>query len=131
MFSSKVRSWLFFLAIILISINIWIWLAIRVQSQYQAPLPVPGSPPSSIHSQNSYQEAWIQYVDKGLVQVQVIDTKVIFIFRPTPKDIVRFVEGNIAAITFLCDQADTKCDPTKPDKMYANSVPVELLLARL
>lgn len=132
MFSSKVRSWLLLLAIILAFANIWVWLAIKIHNQKQVLPPLPSSPPSSINSENGYQEAWIQFVEKGIVQVQAIDTKVVFIFRPKPNDIGKFITGHIATLNFICDKKiEPNCDPSRPDKLYVNSVPVELLLIRV
>jgi len=80
-----------------------------------------------IHDQG-YENSSIQSIENGLVTVWTVDTKSIIVFRLRQINLKRFRVGSISPITFDCGQkSDHKCDLSKPYKLYASSVLVELI----
>ena len=84
---------------------------------------------SSVHiDDNKNEDAWTVIVTEDSVQVQVVDTRTIILFRPPKQNMNRFREGSIAAITFQCDKGfNDDCDLSEPYQLYANNTKVELL----
>jgi hypothetical protein len=125
MFSNRTII-LFILAVMLLGFNIYHFFNVNLA------YPMADMPAVNVGNPDyPYEEGLIQYVSNGTVQVQTYDTKIIYLFVPRAQDMSRFSKGSIAALSFRCDDPQPKCDPAKPDKLYANSVPVELLLVKL
>ena len=133
MFSDMIRKWLLLTFLVVTLINVRFWLEQHLmQGRNPVPEPIHTSPAHSVHADNGYEEAWTQYVENGLVQIQVISAKTTFVFRPMAGNINHFHQGSIAAVTIQCDKGFNKdCDLAKPFKLYSNNVLVEVVKVKI
>lgn len=72
----------------------------------------------SLHDRG-FENAWIQFIENGLVQVQTIDTKIAIVFKPiTNSELKKYHVGWIAPVTFECNGEVGSCDLSLPYKLY-------------
>lgn len=77
-----------------------------------------------------FENAWIQFIENGLVQVQTIETKIAIVFQPaTNAELKKFHVGWIAPVTFECNDKIGDCDLSRPYKLYIGRtlvIPLEI-----
>ena len=73
-----------------------------------------------------YEDAFIEFKENGLVQVQTTETKTRIVFRPVANKLARYNIGSITRVTFECGgKVSSNCDLFRPYKLYVSSVMVE------
>lgn len=66
-----------------------------------------------------FENAWIQFIENGLVQIQTIDTKIAILFQPvTDSELKKYHVGWIAPVTFECGGEIGNCDLSRSYKLY-------------
>lgn len=128
MFSTGTR-----IALIILAVTVGIYSLFFQNTNFKLNMPNLEAPVTvAANADYSYEEVFIQYVHQGTVQAQSVDTKVIYLFQPRAEDIGKFNVGSKGVLSFRCVKAiKPSCDPAKPDMLYVNSVPVELIIVKL
>ena len=83
---------------------------------------------ASHHHDNGYEDADIQFVENGIVQVETKTSKIVIVFRPkNSEELNKFHRGWLAPVTFDCWRKadDNSCDFSLPYKTYISDILVE------